>query len=270
MSRRSTVALLLAAGALAVKVARLRRRAALTRVRPLEVPPVPSAPPAAHDDLTPAAARSEAPARAGTAAERPRSRRRVARRVALTLAVLGVAGAAGSAGMYSAFTATTSNTGDSYVSGTVVIGDNDAGSALTSLSNAKPGDTSTGCIKVTYTGSLAANVHLYGSVSGSLDQYLTLTVTRGTQSSPSFPSCTSFSADSTNYIGAGAGVIYSGNLSAFPTDWTSGIVDPPSGGAATWTNGTSHSYMFVVTVQDSNSAQGLNGTASFTWEARNT
>ncbi len=187
----------------------------------------------------------------------------------MTFVVLGIVGAVGGLGTYSAFTATTSNTGNSYAAGTVIIGDNDAGSTLMSLSNSKPNDTATGCIKVTYTGSLSANVHVYGSVSGSLNQYLTLTITRGTDSSPSFPSCTNFTADATNYIGAGAGVIYSGNLSAIGTDWSSGIVDVPTG-AATWTNGTAHSYKFVVTVQDNNSAQGLSGTASFTWEARNT
>ena len=43
-------------------------------------------------------------------------------------------------------------------------------------------------------------------------------MTRGTDSSPSFASCANFTADSTNYIGSGAGVIYSGNLSAFWID----------------------------------------------------
>jgi hypothetical protein len=44
-------------------------------------------------------------------------------------------------------------------------------------------------------------MRLYGTVTGSLGPYLTLTVTRGADSGPSFPSCASFSADATNYIG---------------------------------------------------------------------
>jgi hypothetical protein len=179
-------------------------------------------------------------------------------------------GAVAGYGTYSAFTATTSNSGNSYAAGTVAISDNDSGGFLMALSNAKPTDTDTGCIRLSYTGSLSATVRLYGSVSGSLGQYLTLTVTRGTDSSPSFRSCTNFTADATNYIGAGAGVVYSGNLSDFPSTYAAGLVDPTSGSPATRTNGTARSYKFAITLQDNNAAQGLSSSASFTWEARNT
>src|SRR5437667_332485 len=81
-------------------------------------------------------------------------------------------------GTYASFTGTTGNGGNNFSAGTVVIGDNDAGSSVISLSNAKPGDSSTGCIAITYTGSLTASVKLYGSTTGSLAQYLTFTVTR--------------------------------------------------------------------------------------------
>ena len=95
-------------------------------------------------------------------------------------------------------------------------------------------------------------------------------MTRGTDSSPSFASCTNFTADSTNYIGSGAGVIYSGNLGAFPSTYAAGLVDPTSGSPATWSTSDAHSYKFVVTVQNNAAAQGLSSTASVTWEARNT
>jgi hypothetical protein len=49
-----------------------------------------------------------------------------------------------------------------------------------------------------------------------------LTVTRGTISSGSFDSCTNFPADSTNWIGSGNGVVYSGTLQGFADDWTAG------------------------------------------------
>ncbi len=94
-------------------------------------------------------------------------------------------------------------------------------------------------------------------------------MTRGTDSNPSFDSCTNFTADGTNYIGQGNGVIYSGALSAFPANWASGVVDPTPGSPESWTNPETHSYRFAVTLQDVEAAQGLNGTASFTWEARN-
>ena len=189
-------------------------------------------------------------------------------KVLLTLVVVGVVGAT-LRGTYSAFSSTTSSSGNAFSAGSVVLGDNDANAALLSLSNAKPGSSSTGCITVTYTGSLAATVRLYASVTGSLAQYLTLTVTRGTDSAPSFNSCTNFAADSTNYIGSGPGVVYSGLLSAFPTTYAGGLVDPTSGSPASWATSEAHSYKFVVSLNDNNAAQGLSSNASFTWEAQN-
>lgn len=184
--------------------------------------------------------------------------------------VIGVAGLLAGAGSYAVFTATTGNTGNSFASGTVAIQDNDANTAMLALANAKPGDADTSCIRIEYTGSLDSTVRLYGSVSGSLASYVTLTVTRGTDSSPSFDSCANFTPDATNYIGAGNGVVYSGPLSSFPASYAAGIVDPTSGSPETWSQSEAHSYRFVVTLQDDNAAQGLTGNASFTWEARNT
>jgi len=196
-------------------------------------------------------------------------RRFVERRLLLSLLIMGVFGAIAGVGAYSSFTSTTSNTGNSFAAGSVVLSDNDSNTAMLSLSNAKPNDSDTSCIKVTYTGSLSSTVRLYGTVSGTLASYLTLTVTRGTDSSPSFDSCTNFTADATDYNGNGAGVIYSGNLSAFPSSYAAGIVDPKAATPATWTNGNAHSYKFVVTVQDTDSAQSQTATGGFTWEARN-
>jgi len=188
----------------------------------------------------------------------------------MTMLVIGVVGLVAGVGSYAVFTATTGNTGNSFASGTVAIEDNDSNSAMLSLANAKPGDADTSCIRIEYTGSLDSTVRLYGSVSGGLADYLTLTVTRGTDSSPSFDSCANFTADATNYIGAGNGVVYSGPLSAFPASYAAGIVDPTSGTPETWSENEAHSYRFVVTLEDDNAAQGLTGDASFIWEARNT
>jgi len=199
---------------------------------------------------------------AGTAVRRTR-------KVLATLFVLGIVGALTGVGSYSAFTATTGNTGNSFAAGTVAIEDNDSGTAMLALSNAKPTDSDTSCIKIKYTGSLASSVRLYGSISGSMTSYMTLTVTRGTDSSPSYDSCTNFTADATNYLGLGNGVIYQGALSSFPANYASGIVDPLSGSPESWTTNEEHSYRFVVTLQNNNAAQGTTGSAAFTWEAQN-
>ena len=170
---------------------------------------------------------------------------------------------------YAAFSATTSNPGNSLAAGTVSIGDNDAGMAMLSLASANPGDSDTGCMRVTYTGSLDSGVRLYAAVSGSLAPYLNLTVTRGSDPSPSFDSCASFVADGTDYIGAGAGVVYSGALSGYPATYDAGVVDPPSGPAEAWSTSEAHSYRFTVTLGSDPAAIGLTATAAFTWEARN-
>ena len=191
------------------------------------------------------------------------------RKLVATLLVLGIVGAFAGVGSYSAFTATTGNTGNSFTAGTVAISDNDGGTAMLALPNAKPTDSDTSCIRVTYTGSLASSVRLYGSVSGSMPQYMTLTVTRGTDSSPSYDSCSNFTPDAANYLGLGNGVVYQGALSSFPASYAAGIVDPHSGAPETWTQNEDHSYRFVVTLNNNTAAQGTTGSASFTWEAQN-
>jgi hypothetical protein len=111
-------------------------------------------------------------------------------------------------------------------------------------------------------------VRLYGSVSGGLAPYLTLTVTRGSDSS-AFDTCGSFVADSTNYIGAGAGVIYSGPLSGFPANWAGGLVDPTSSSPEVWQTSEAHAYRFAVTFGSNTAGQGQSASAAFTWEAQN-
>ena len=191
------------------------------------------------------------------------------RRLLLSALVLAGLVAVSGAATYSAFSSQTSNTGNSFAAGTVLITDNDLGTAMLALSNAKPGDNDTSCILLTYSGTLDSTVRLYGTVAGGLAPYLTLTVTRGTDSAPSFDSCASFSADPTDYIGAGAGVIYQAALSAFPATYATGLVDPTSGSPESWTASEVHSYRFVVTLVNDNNAQGQNATAAFTWEAQN-
>lgn len=192
----------------------------------------------------------------------------LSRRLLASLAVLLAVGVVVGAGTYSAFFSSPESTGDSFAAGTVYISDNDAGAAVLSLTNAVPGNSDTSCVRVPYAGSLPATVRLYGSSSGALAPYLTLTVTRGTDAAPSFDSCTGFTADATNYIGAGAGVVYSGSLSAYPTAG-SPLIEPTAGTPETWTTSEEHSYRFVISLDNNLSAQGQSATAGFTWEARN-
>ena len=94
------------------------------------------------------------------------------------------------------------------------------------------------CIVLTYTGSLASTVRLYGATGGSgLADYVNLKVTRGTQPAPSFSSCGGFTADAADHRGLGAGVLYNGTLTGFADDYASGLVDPVAATPESWTDG---------------------------------
>jgi hypothetical protein len=193
----------------------------------------------------------------------------VARKLLLTLVVLGGLAAVSGAATYSAFSSQTANTANAFAAGTVLIADNDVGNAMLSLSNAQPGASDTSCILVTYSGSVSSTVRLYGSIAGALAPYLTLAITRGDDSTPVFDDCVGFQPDLTDYIGAGQGVVYQGALSAFPASYAAGLVDPVTGSPETWTATEARVYRFVVSVANDNNAQGQSATASFSWEARN-
>jgi hypothetical protein len=183
-----------------------------------------------------------------------------------------LAGSATGAYTWAAFVATANVSGNEISTGTVSISDTDNGSAAVALTNAGPGASNAGCVRVHYQGTLASTVRLYGTTTGSgLDQYLDLTVTRGAYS-PSDPppgSCTNFQADSTDYIGAGAGVVYNGTLQNFPDTWATGLVDASAGSLEVWNFDEVHVYRFQVTLQNNIAAEGLNASQSFTWDARN-
>jgi hypothetical protein len=171
---------------------------------------------------------------------------------------------------FSAFSSTTENGANDFSAGTVYIADNDAGVAMYDLENQKPADTVSKCIKVTYTGSLAASVKLYTtSTIGDVGQYIDLTITPGT-SSDTFPDCTNFAADA-------GGAIYDGTLKGFSdtyNDFGTGLSTTDSNGSA-WETTDSAVYQFSLTLQDDNAANGgasgplSAGAHNFTWEAQN-
>jgi hypothetical protein len=208
------------------------------------------------------------------------SRLRLGRRALVLSAALLVCGISAVAA-YGAFfdNSNAKSSSNALAAGTVVLTDSHTGStALVGIANGVPtlsSDTGTGCINVSYTGSLSSNVHLWATVdnTGGLATYLTVTITRGTfsPSAPAYPSCTNFVADSTNYIGSGAGVLYSGTLLAMGTNYSTGTVDLSAVGTpATWSNGNSHVYKVVVVLQDNLAARSKSASATLTWEAQNT
>ena len=186
-----------------------------------------------------------------------------ARKVMLSLVVIGMVGTVAGLGAYSAFTSTTTNSGNSFASGTVSLADNDAGATMYSVANQKPGDSVTRCIKVDYTGSVDADVKLYTpSTIGSLGQYVDVQVRPGT-GNPSFSGCTGFTPDAAD--------IYNDTLANFPTSYATGILDAGPGSNTKWLANDSVVYRFTVTLRSSapDAAQGLTtGSHAFTWEAR--
>ena len=162
---------------------------------------------------------------------------------------------------WSAFSATTENTTNDFAAGTVALTDNDAGVALfDTLTNLKPGDGETDCIEVTYSGTLDAQVRLYGSVTAGtgLEDFLDFTVERGTGT------CAAFTADVMVWDTGTDGDL--GVFLAGATNYATGV--------DTWnvTGGAPDDtvpYRITATLQDNNAAQGLASTVTFTWESQN-
>lgn len=191
------------------------------------------------------------------------------RKVLATLAVVGVFGALAGAGAFSAFSSQTDNPGNIVAAGTVVIADNDSGTALYNLPTARPGDTKVSCIRVNYAGTLDADVKLYTPSSiGALGPYVNLQIEPGTQASPSFPSCTGFTPDA-------GGAIFNGTLTAFQSahdTYASGLVDNPGTVATKWVTSDAVVYRVTATLSAAtpDASQGATtGSHTIRWEARN-
>jgi len=186
------------------------------------------------------------------------------RKVARTLVVLAAVGGLATLGAFSAFTSQANNPNNRVSSGTVTLADNDGGTALYDFTNAKPGDSQVSCIRVNYTGSLNANVRLYTpDTIGALGPQVNLKIEPGSQASPSFPSCTDFTAD--------GAAIFDAALSTFPATYAGGVVDFP-GATSAWQNGNAVVYRVTATLSASapDSAQGATtGLHTIRWEAQN-
>lgn len=166
---------------------------------------------------------------------------------------------------YAAFGATTTNPGNSWQAGSVALSDDKAGTALFSASGLVPGATQTRCIVVSYQGTVASSVHLYGAyadtsfdgdtaVDSALAPYLDVTV----DAAPGqFAGCVGFT---------GSTQLYQGTAQGFVASYASF-----AGGLDTWTpssNPTYRTYRFTYALQDDNAAQGRTLGLTLTWEAQ--
>lgn len=194
---------------------------------------------------------------------------RKSQKVLVSTVVVGVMGSLVALGVFGLFSATSQNSGNEVSSGTVALTDNDAGSALLNITGAKPGDSWTRCVKLSYNGSLPADVHYYVTGgAGPLGPYLHLKLLQGTQSAATFPSCTGFTPDATN----GDGMIYDGPALGGPTvSYETGPTILPFG-QAVWNPGDTVVFKAILTLDPAapDLAQG-SSTGVFTvfWEARN-
>jgi predicted ribosomally synthesized peptide with SipW-like signal peptide len=188
-----------------------------------------------------------------------------ARKFLLTALVVGGLSALVGLGTYSAFTATTTNSGNSISSGTVSINQHTGATTLYNVTNQKPGDSTTKCVRVTYGGSLTASaVKLYvssGITNGTqynleIDRGSGLTTLDGTMSCAGFTQST---------------VAYNGNLGSLGTSYATGVDGKNAG--ATWATNDSIDYRFIITQNDDTTPNAhtsalSSGSHTFTWEAR--
>ncbi len=127
-------------------------------------------------------------------------------KIALIAALLVAVATAGGIASFESLTATATNGSTSpyneFSTGTVVLSDNQSGTAMFSVTNASPGATGYQCIAVEYTGSLTSNVYLFDTIKSDtgLGQYVTLSATDGTDTAAynttnGDTGCTSFSAN---------------------------------------------------------------------------
>jgi predicted ribosomally synthesized peptide with SipW-like signal peptide len=186
-------------------------------------------------------------------------------KVLITTAIVGVLGSLAGLGVLGAFSSTTQSSGNEVTAGSVSLSNNSAGQALFSVQGANPGTSLTHCIKVTYSGSLPADVHIYlGGTPGALAPYLNLKIEEGTTSGADvFPACTTFTAVDT---------LYDGPITPDSFSYDTGLPTYPGGVAGAWTAGSSTVYRITATLASNapNTGQAQStGILTAFWEAHN-
>ncbi len=156
----------------------------------------------------------------------------------------------------------TENPANTWAAGTLTLTDNDADSAMFNVSNLSPSQTVTRCIRVTYTSSTTPGaVRIYGTTGGTgLADWLDTTIEQGTGGGGApvgTDNCAGFTSTAT---------IYTGELDEFSAAHSSFAT-----GAGSWNPAASPqtiTYRITTTVRDDQAVQGLNASATFTWEAQ--
>jgi spore coat-associated protein N len=167
--------------------------------------------------------------------------RRTLAALAVVLAAVGI-----TAGSGASFTASAANAGNTFATGTLSIA-NTPGSAVFSAAGLKPGDTKTGIVGITNTGSLAGtfslkstNVTDAANLLGQIDMVV----------DDCGASSTCASTVTTKYTGKAGGLASAVNLGGFA-------------------GGEQHYYRFTATLPAAtgDTFQGKTATADFTWSA---
>jgi Camelysin metallo-endopeptidase len=188
-----------------------------------------------------------------------------ARRFLFTALVVGSLSALVGLGTYSAFTATTTNSGNNISSGTVKIDQHTGATTLYNVTNQKPGDSTTKCVRVTYSGSITASaVKLYVSAGVTNGTQYNLEIDRGSglTTLDNTMSCAGFTQTS---------VAYNGALGSLGSTYGTGVDGKAA--AATWAQNDAIDYRFIITQNDDPTANAhtsalSSGSHTFTWEAR--
>lgn len=186
-----------------------------------------------------------------------------ARLVVLPLALI-ASGLVVAQASYSAYSATTTNPESNWATGSVALRDDDAGTALFTVENAKPGTSGTRCITVTSTGDLPSSVKFYvtdASSTNDLALAMDVTITQGTGGS--FGSCDGFTP-----LPTGA-TLYSGNMA-----WLGMTAYGYGNGLGSWTptgdadETRTYKVDYRIAADAPNTTQGGTATGGLTWEAQ--
>lgn len=146
--------------------------------------------------------------------------------------------------------------------GTVVLTDDDFASAVFNATNLKPGQTTSGCIAVTYSGSLDATIGL-----------TTVASSANTTANPQnlTPDVNLTLEHFVSEDCSGAGTTLSNPADTMDTYWGGAL--PPNPDAWTATGGADTTQSYKVTVEldtnAANAAQGEDATISLLWTASN-
>ena len=164
----------------------------------------------------------------------------MARKILVPLTTVLAAGAI-AVGSGATFTSTSGNTISAVTSGTLTQTNSKDGQAIFTLSNIKPGDTVTGTLTLTNTGSLAGDFSLteVSSTNGFAGSDLSLDIVDTT-------------ANTTVYTGT-----------------FGGLVDGTKSALGTWAAGAAHTFKFTVKLsQDApNADQGKTAGAVYAWDS---